>query len=66
MGGSCKGGCLEEAEAQLVLLYFFFAFLLVKAGRGCLACLRTHWVSNSMIGSESSNCSSALVTVAPK
>ena len=24
MGGSCNGGCLEEAEAQLVLLYFYF------------------------------------------
>ena len=23
MGGSCKGGCLEEAEAQLVFLYFY-------------------------------------------
>lgn len=27
MGGSCKGGCLEDAKARLVLLHVFFIAL---------------------------------------
>ena len=41
MGGSCKGGCLEDAKARLVLLqvfliamYFVFCFFLEVGGFG--------------------------------
>ena len=63
MGGSCKGGCLEDAKARLAS---WQSFLQAEGGRGCLTCLMTHLVSNSTIEMESSSGSSALVTVAPK
>ena len=64
MGGSCKGGCLEDAKAVLAMLYLNSN--LVEKERGYLACLRTHLVSNSTVETESSSDLSALETVARK
>ena len=62
MGGSCKGGCLEDAKPQLASWQIC---LEVRAGlRGLHR--TTHWVSNNMIETELSSDSSVLVTVAPK
>lgn len=65
MGGSCKGGCLEDAKAGLASRQVFGVVGWGKK-EGCLACLLTHWVSNSTIEMESSNGSSGLATVALK
>ena len=63
MGGSCKGGCLEDAEIRLASWRVIGKKV---GGKRCLACVMTHWVLNSTIGMESSSGSSALATVAPK